>query len=288
MRADTVLVTGASSGLGLDAAVYLATHGFSVYATVRGRQGRAAITQAAQAAGAEISLVELDVTDAAGAQEAVADVERNSGGIYALVNNAGIQIRGCFEDLTDEEIRRVFEVNVFGAMGMTRAVLPGMRRAGRGRLVFLSSIAGYLCSPGLSVYCATKFAVRGFSEALALELKALNIQVSSVAPPIVRTEIWGKNRGVAKGAENPASPYAHAFARSEELTNRMVSNASITPREVSKTVYHALTARRPRMHYVVGTRASWLLAGRKVLPGDWFDRMYMETAARLTRIAESS
>lgn len=268
MKRNAVLVTGSSSGLGLDAAVYLAGRGFAVYAALRDLGRTSALTEAAEAEGVNIVPVQLDVTDPNQVREAVTDVEHRAGGLFGLVNNAGIQVRGYFEDMTEDEIRRVFEVNVFGAMRVTRAVLPGMREARRGRVIFVSSIAGHLSSPSLSAYCASKFAMRGFSEALSLECQPLGIQVSSIAPPIVRTEIWRRNRGVAAGARKPDSPYARYFARSEALTDRMVQRAKVTPRDVSRRIEHALSDRRPRLHYVVGARASGLLTLRKAMPGD--------------------
>lgn len=282
MSSRTVIVTGTSSGLGLDAAVYLADRGFKVYATMRNLDRRGPLDAAAGAAGVNLSVLQLDVTDPASVSRAVEAVQKEAGGVFAVVNNAGVQLRGFFEDLSVQEIRQVFDVNLFGAMRVARAVLPAMRQAGAGRLIFVSSAGGRLGTPALSAYCASKFGLEGFSEILALELRALGIQVSSVAPAIVRTpNFWGINRGTAARASDASSPYAGRFRQHEILVDRIVSRARLTPRQVSKTIHRALTAPRPRVHYMVGRRFAAALLLRRLLPGEMFERLYFGTLNHL-------
>ena len=147
---DSVLITGASSGFGLETALHLAARGFRVFATAPSADELPAIHAAADLRGVRLEAVRLDVTDDQSIDSAVGEVIGRAGGLYALVNNAGLGQRGCFEDVTDAELRRLFDVNFFGALAVTRRVLPHMRAARRGRVIGVSSVAGRVASFGLS------------------------------------------------------------------------------------------------------------------------------------------
>jgi NAD(P)-dependent dehydrogenase (short-subunit alcohol dehydrogenase family) len=271
---EAVLVTGASSGLGLETALHLAGRGFRVFASMRDSASRAALDAECARRGLEIEVLRLDVTDGDRVREAVAAVVERAGGIFGLVNNAGIQLRGYFEDLSEDEIARVFETNVFGAMAVTRAALPHLRAAGRGRIVMVTSMGARLASPACSAYCSSKAALEGFTESLALEMRLFGVQVAMIEPGLVNTErFWGPNRGVARGAGDPASPYYRWFQRLEELSDGLVGAAPNRPADVARAVHRALTASRPRLRYVVGRRARLLLRLRAYLPGESFERI---------------
>lgn len=276
----SVLITGASTGLGLETAVYLAEHGFEVYASMPDLGEREALDAEGARRDVQLKVLELDITDRAGIRRAVNTVAEQSGRIYGLVNNAGIGLRGYFEDLSEEEIRRVFEVNVFGTMAVTRAVLPHMRAARRGRIVIITSVGGRIGSLAVSAYGATKFAQEGFGEALAQEVVPFGIYVSLVEPAIIKTERWDVHRGVAKRALNPKSPYYAWFRESEHLADRLVETSPTRPIHVAKTIHRALTAKRPRLRYVVGWRAGLVLTLRRYLPGELFERLYFGEAVR--------
>jgi NAD(P)-dependent dehydrogenase (short-subunit alcohol dehydrogenase family) len=269
-----VLVTGTSSGLGLETAVHLAERGFRVFATMRDLGRRARLDAEAVRRRAQVEVLQLDVTDPASVRSAVSTTVERAGAIHGLVNNAGMPLRGYFEDLAPDEIRDVFETNLFGAMAVTRAVLPHLHAAGRGRIVMIDSIGGRIGSPGLSAYCATKFALEGFSEALALEMKPFGIDVILVEPGIVKTDIWGANRRLARKALDPAGPYYRWFRRSEQLADRIVASAPNRPVDVARAVYRALTTSKPRLRYVVGRHARLLLNLRAYMPGESFERLY--------------
>ena len=275
MPSGSVLVTGASSGIGLQTALHLHANGWRVFGGIR-NPGRA---EALAKAGVEV--VPLDVTDEEQTRAAVATVVRKCGAIDALVNNAGIQVRGYFEDVPEADVRAVFETNVFGVMRVTRAVLPFMREERRGRIVMVGSIGGRIGSLALTSYCASKFALEGFAESLALEVAPLQISVSLVAPAMVRTDIWGANRNVAKAAADPKSFYYAWFSESERLADRILKTAPTTPADVAEAVARALTDTPPRLRYIVGRRAGWLLRARNLLPGEMFEKIYFRQVLRM-------
>lgn len=284
---DSVLVTGSSTGLGKETALHLAERGFHVYATVRDPEHADALYAAADERRVELSVLPLDVTDPDSIEQAVRTIVTESGGLYGVVNNAGIGLRGYFEDLADEEIRQVFEANVFGVMAVTKAVLPTMREARRGRIILISSVGGRIGSLGVTAYCATKFAVEGFGESLFMELAPLGVRVVLVEPGIVKTERWTTNRGLAKNALNPQSPYYAWFRQAEKESDQLVQAAEATPADVAAVVERALTARRPRLRYMVGRKAKIAVALKRWLPGELFERVYFGIIMRrVTQPAE--
>ena len=207
------------------------------------------------------------MTDPSGVESAVEAIVAETGGIFGLVNNAGIGLRGCFEDLTEAEIRQVFEANVFGTMAVTRQVLPHMRAAGRGRVVTITSVGARIATFGLGAYCSTKFAQEGFAESLALELAPFGLHSILIEPGMIKTSRWTVNRGTAANAFDSSSPYRELFRRHEELSDRFVESRKTRPVDVAKAVHRALSSRRPRMRYVVGRPASVAVAMRRLLPG---------------------
>lgn len=284
----SVLVTGASTGLGLETSLHLAQRGFPVYAAVFREEDRKIPEEQAQKRKVEVWTLQMDITDSSSIQRGVETVVRESGGIYGLVNNAGTRLRGCFEDLTDPEIRRLFDTNVFGTMSVTRAVLPYMRASRRGRVVFITSVAGRMGSFGISAYCSTKFAQEGFAESLSLEVAPWGIQVAMVEPGLIQTEAWTVNRVLAARAQDSASPYYAWFRESERLADRMVQSSAIRPEDVAKAVAKALTARRPKLRYLVGRRAKLVFALRRYFPGEWFERLFFRQVLRMITRASGS
>ncbi len=278
---DSVIVTGSGTGLGRATSFYLASRGFLVYATVpTGTEVEELAAWAKQEGASNLKVLELDITKPESIASALGKIQAESGPPYALINNAGIGLRGFFEDLAEEEIRRLFDVNIFGTMAVTRAVLPYMREARRGRIVLITSIGGRIGSLGVSAYCATKFAQEGFGESLYQELRPFGIDVVLIEPAITRTERWDIHRGIARGAENPQSPYFAWFQRAEALADRMVETTPTQPEHVAAAIWHALTVRRPRLRYMVGRRARLVYAIRRYLPDRVFERLYFGEAVR--------
>ncbi len=268
------MITGASSGIGLETAVYLAKKGFRVVGTMRDLNRRGELDDAASAAGVSIDTFALDVNDRSSIERAVAQVIAKYGAIDALVNNAGVQIRGFFEDVSEEELRRIFDTNFFGTVAVTQTVVPHMRARGKGRVVFLSSVAGLIGSLGLSAYSATKFAIEGFGESIAIELALHGISVSLIEPGNVNTPIWKNPHLNARNAGNPNGPNYPYWVESERIAAAVVKSSPIRSLDVAKAVYHALSAPKPKRRYLVGHRPGAVLTVRRFLPAQWFDSVY--------------
>lgn len=283
---DAVIVTGSGTGIGLETALHLAGSGFRVFATVRNPDQNEELLSAAADRGVEMQVMKLDITDRASIDEAIGAVLLRAGGIFGLVNNAGIGLRGCTEDCSEDEIRELFETNVLGTIAVTRAVIPHMRAAGRGRIVTVSSVGGRVCGFGVTMYCATKFAQEGLGEGLAQELAPFGIQSTIVEPGMIKTTRWSRHRGTAARASDPSSPYHGLFWASEEIADRIVERSRTRPEDVARTIEEALTAKRPRMRYVVGRGASIVIALRRHMPQGLFERLYF--GGHIRRVMRSS
>jgi NAD(P)-dependent dehydrogenase (short-subunit alcohol dehydrogenase family) len=271
---DAVLVTGASTGLGLEIALTLAQAGFAVFGGVRDDAGRRELTGAAAQRGVAVEPVPLDITDRGQIAAALTHMRERAGGIYALVNNAGIGLRGCLEDCGEEEIRRLFDTNVLGTIAMTQAVVPDLRSAGCGRIVTISSVGGRVCGWGVTMYCATKFAQEALGEGLAQELAPFGIQSILIEPGMIRTSRWSRHRGTAAGAADASSPYHDLFWASEAIADKIVERSPTRPEHVARAIHEALTAPQPRMRYVVGRGARLVIRLRRFMPEPVFERLY--------------
>jgi NAD(P)-dependent dehydrogenase (short-subunit alcohol dehydrogenase family) len=181
------IVTGSSSGIGLDTSITLAQNGFLTYATMRNLDKGSIIETAAEKEKIPIRVVELDVTDDRSVNDAIQRIISEIGKIDVLVNNAGYGLVGAFEDLSMEEIKSQYETNVFGLMRVTQKVLPIMRKQESGIIVNVSSGAGIFGYPGGSAYVSTKFAVEGLTESISYELESFGIKVVLIEPGFIRT-----------------------------------------------------------------------------------------------------
>lgn len=187
----TLLVTGVSSGFGRALAVEALSAGHRVIGTVRSADAKLAFERLAPD-GRALGRV-LDVTDFDAIGESVAEMESNIGPVEVLVNNAGYGHEGVMEESPLDEMRRQFDVNVFGAVAMMKAVLPFMRRRRSGRILNITSMGGFITLPGITYYCGSKFALEGISEALGKEVRSLGIAVTAVAPGSFRTDWAGRS-----------------------------------------------------------------------------------------------
>jgi len=276
-----VLVTGASTGIGAACTVRLAQDGFRVYAGVRREEdGLSLIRQAGDAA----APILLDVTNPAQIKVAVARIAEETGGrgLQALVNNAGVAIAGPLEFLPIDELRRQLEINVIGQIAVTQACLPLLRRArtsGKGdhragRLVFMSSVAGRSALPFTGAYAASKFALEGAADALRVELEPFGLTVSLVEPGVIATPIWETARQVAERNIEKMPPQLEEYYGGvlNALRSRVARTKGLAPERVADVVAHALTARRPRIRYIVGRDARTKILMQALLPDrlrDW-------------------
>ncbi|MCS6296948.1 MAG: SDR family oxidoreductase [Nitrospira sp.] len=270
-----IVITGASSGIGAACARYLDGLGCTVWAGVRRREDGEAL---ARSTSARLRVLMLDVTDPASiaaASRTVAEALPEAG-LAGLVNNAGISIAGPLELLPLAEVRTQFEVNVIGALAVTQAFLPLLRRA-RGRIVNISSIAGLAATPFLGAYCGSKFALEAMSDALRLELAPWGIAVSLVEPGAIQSQIWQRatmsaTRTLGGVAPESLALYAHPLSRMQEVMAGAAARA-IPADAVARVVAHALTVSCPRARYLVGKDARFRAALKWLLPDGAQDRL---------------
>jgi len=280
-QVPAALITGASTGIGRATTLRLAAAGWTVFAGVRNPAAGESLVK--DASGGRVIPVTLDVTDAmqiAQARERV-DQETGAAGLDALVNNAGIGIGGPLELVSEEDLRRQFDVNVFAQVEVTKAMLPVLRRA-HGRLVFVSSIGGRVAMAFTAPYAASKHALEAFGDALRVELRTSGVQVALIEPGSVATPIWDKSRAEADRVSVPPElqrEYGHVPAAMDKALDD-TAKRGVPPEQVADTIHRALSARRMKARYVVGRDAKAMLAVKTVLSDHWFDAV----ARRVLRV----
>jgi NAD(P)-dependent dehydrogenase (short-subunit alcohol dehydrogenase family) len=268
----TVLISGASTGIGRATALELAASGWTVLAGVR----KTADGEALRVDGGErVMPLQLDVTDSGQIERAAERVDELApGGLDALVNNAGSAVGGPLELLSMDQVRSLFDVNFFGHVAVTRALIPALRRA-RGRIVLISSIGGLVTTPYMAPYHASKYALEAVGNALRMELAGSGIRVALVEPGSVATPIWEKNRDQVDNFSIPAElkgEYGHVPAAMGK-TLRNTARRGIPPERVAKTIERALSAKRMHARYLVGRDAYVMVWASRLLPDFVFDRV---------------
>jgi NAD(P)-dependent dehydrogenase (short-subunit alcohol dehydrogenase family) len=269
----TALITGASSGIGRASAIALASGGWTVFAGVREEAVGEELTRTSPTG--RIRPLQLDVTDAAQIESARVLLEQEAGGsLDALVNNAGVGLSGPLELISEADLRGLFDVNLFGQIAVTRALLPALRRAG-GRIVLVSSVGGRVALGFSAPYAASKHAMEAVGDALRVELHSSGVQVALVEPGSVTTAIWEKSRAEAQRMTIP--PQLHEqygwVPAAMDGAMRKTAERGVAPEQVARTIAHALTAPRMRSRYVVGRDARAMLLAKRVLPDHLFDRL---------------
>ena len=262
-----ILITGTSSGVGLEAALRFARNGYKVYATMRNLKKADELKEKAAAERLELELLELDVTKAPTIEQAVETVIERDGKIDVLLNNAGAGFAKTLEQTSAEEIMWVTDVNYLGVVRVTQAVLPHMRRAGAGRVISVSSVGGLVGQPFNELYCGAKFAVEGFTEALASYLTApFGIHFSVVEPGGIATAF--SDNAVAKMTANdgsmPTGPYEPIFhqyiAKSRERAQDPAIKVFQTAGEVADVILEVATAPNPPLRVRTSAWAEELCA----------------------------
>jgi NAD(P)-dependent dehydrogenase (short-subunit alcohol dehydrogenase family) len=254
----TVLITGASTGLGRTAAGLFARSGWNVAATMRRAEDGAAL-----AALPNVLVTRLDVQDPQSIGSAIEAALARFGRIDALVNNAGYGLFGIFEGTPPEKVREQFDVNVFGVMDTIRAILPHFRANKRGLIINVSSGAGVFTLPMLSLYCASKFALEGFSESLSYELSSQNITVKVVEPGGVVTTNFGKRSGAEAAANQPLADYDRFVAGANEIFAGLRASRKATEEDVARVILEAATDGSDRLRYVATADILPLVTARR-------------------------
>ena len=264
----TVLVTGASSGIGRATALEFARRGHQVLAAARREEVLASLA----AETPNIRAVGLDVADEGSVRRAWAKIDASTGGagVDVLVNNAGFALSGPIEILADADVQRQFATNVFGLLTMTRTVLPAMRARGSGHVINISSLVGRTTFPGMGVYGATKYAVEALSDALRQETAGFGIRVVLIEPGFVATSL-GETADAHRTDQGIPSAYAAMMTRGTRYMAAQIAKG-IAPERVATTIAAAAEHPNPRARYVVPGSARPLIALLTSLPVRLADR----------------
>ncbi len=258
-----VFITGGSSGIGKSIGEYLLSKGFIVYGTSRNPE---------KVSNSKIALVQLDVRDEESICQAIDQVVTKEGRIDVLINNAGVGITGAIEEVPTNEIINNFQTNVFGPIAVIKAALPGMRKQGKGLIINITSIAGYMGLPFRGYYSSSKGALEIITESLRMELKPFNIEVTNVAPGDFATNI-AAGRYHAPVINN--SPYEEVYKMSLKMMNDHVDSGG-DPAEMAKVIYKIIQTDKPKVRYVVGEPMQKLsLLLKKILPSKIYERLLM-------------
>ena len=274
---ETILITGASSGIGKATALYLAEMGYRVIGTSRSKDRLGEIAAAA-ALGLPITGVEIDINCDEAVSNGMGAVLAEHGRIDVLVNNAGYGLWGPVERLTLDEVKAQFESNLFAALRMIRAVAPGMMDRGYGKIINMSSVEGRLATPYNGAYASSKFALEGMSEALRAEMRPFGVFVAVVEPGLFRTDfqqnqVNGREVDEGAGSERFASHLARYRAK-----HRRFERFASDPVVVAKAVHRVIRSRRPAFRHPVGLDAKLGMLGARFIP----ERLFQALVSRAT------
>ena len=252
-----VLITGASSGFGYSTAKYLSSKGYTVYGTSR-----------REMTDNSIKMVKMDVCDKASITAAVDYILKKEGRIDVLINNAGMGIGGCIELASEQEVDAQMNTNFIGMSNVCQCVLPGMRKQRNGKIINISSIGGIMGLPYQGFYSASKFAIEGYSEALAAEVRGMGIKVVVVEPGDFATNFTANRKNSSLTLNN--NDYGSSFDRSLKIIEKEEKNG-LKPIVLSEKIEKIIRKKNPRFRYVVANmeqRLSVLL--KKILPANMF------------------
>ena len=256
MNAKTIFITGVSSGFGAALAAEALSAGHRVIGTVRNEASRQAFLAANPG---EAFAVTLDVTDTDAIPHVVADAESRFGAVDVLVNNAGYGHEGILEESPLEEMRRQFDVNVFGAVAVTKAFVPLFRARRRGHIVNITSMGGYITMPGIAYYCGSKFALEGVSEVLGKELRPFGVYVTAVAPGSFRTDWAGRSmRRTPRTIADYDALFDPIRRAREEVSGKQLGD----PRKAAKAILAMTEMPEPPAHLLLGSDALSLVRAK--------------------------
>ncbi|MED3965586.1 SDR family oxidoreductase [Niallia taxi] len=270
-----VLITGASSGFGYLTALEFAEKGYKVIAAVRNMEKGARLIKEATKLKLQdkITLETLDVT-CVKSIAALAEKFEAKGRLDILVNNAGYAGAGFAEEIPVDEYREQLETNFFGAIAVTQAFLPLMRKRRSGRIIMMSSVSGQIGFPGLSPYVSSKFALEGFSESLRLELLPFSIYVTLVEPGSYKTSIWTDGKRITEKSIQENSPYAQQMKSVEQYLQKSEQNYG-NPLEVAKKIVFIAEAKKPKLRYKLGKGVGMTIFLKACLPWKWWEKIVL-------------
>ncbi|MBJ7608748.1 MAG: SDR family oxidoreductase [Candidatus Dormibacteraeota bacterium] len=286
---ETVVVTGASTGIGRTTALHLDSLGLRVFAGVRRDQDGEALRDQATS---RLTPIRLDVTDQRDVERA-ADIVGHAAAdsrLAGIVNNAGIAVSGPVEFIPLDRWRQQFEINLFGIVSMVQAFMPLLRES-KGRIVSTGSLGGRLSQPMVAPYCASKHALEALSDSLRVELRPWGIRVALIQPGAVKTPIW--NKGLEAGEEMLRSAPAELrqlYGAAVQIATKMAvheNETGVDPLEVARAVEHALLASRPRTRYPVGRQAKLLIPLTRFMPDRLKDELLLRVG-KLPRTADAT
>lgn len=272
----SILVTGANSGIGLATVLYLASQGFHVYAGARNIASLEGLPEEAN-----ITPVQLDVTKTEDVVSVKKIIHENAKGLFGLVNNAGITKAGPLMDVSVEDLRAQFEVNVFGVHQITQAMFPLLLQA-KGRIVMMSSDSGFFATPFVGPYCSSKFALEGYADSLRREVIPYGVKVILIEPGRIITPIWNKGEQLLKSKQYAQSLFWKEAEAMGEYAVRKGKTRGLPPVEVAKTVYQVLTVENPKLRYIVAEN-KFEYQMMKILP-DWYvDKIVVKKVQTVTK-----
>lgn len=275
----SVLVTGANSGIGLACAEYLAANGFHVYAGARDIR-----TLDKPGKNSNITAVKLDVTNPADVAEVKRIIEERGTGLFGLVNNAGITKAGALMDVSVEDMRAQFEVNLLGVHQVTQAVFPFILQS-KGRIVMMSSDSGFFATPFVGPYCSSKFALEGYSDSLRREIAPYGVKVIIIEPGRVITAIWDKGEQTIADAKYAKSMFWNEAKALGEYSIRKGKTEGLPPVAVAQIVHQALTLEKPKLRYIVA-KNSFEYMLMKIFPAWYVDRLVLKKVQDVTNLAK--
>jgi NAD(P)-dependent dehydrogenase (short-subunit alcohol dehydrogenase family) len=269
----SVLITGATDGLGKALALLLAEHGYRVFAAGRSAEKLAQLDGIARKESLALESIALDVCSDSSVQSAVQTVLGKTNAIHVLVNNAGVNYTAAVEDLSMEDWRAQFETNVFGVLRVTRAVLPHMRKRHGGRILMMSSLSGLVTPPTQGAYSSSKHALEGLSNALRMELYPFGIDVVLIEPGYIITGIQKTAAELSKPYLEKGGPYAPLYAKFFTSANDMRTKSKYTPEDCARVMLHAIEAPRPKPRYGVTSLALFVKWSKRLLTDRAIDAM---------------
>jgi NAD(P)-dependent dehydrogenase (short-subunit alcohol dehydrogenase family) len=274
---ETVLVTGATSGLGRAAAIHLAERGYRVFAAGRSAERRAALEATAHERQLPLATIEMDVREDGSVDRAMAQIAAAGASIDVLINNAGVAYVMPIEEIHVADLQQQFETNFFGAVRVIQRVLPAMRARGRGRIINMSSLSGRVAFPMFGAYSGSKFALEGMTDALRLEVYPFGIDVVLIEPGYIPTEMERNALELGSGYREALEhgPYANVYKGFARVWRKGTSGTRTTAEDCARVILRAMRETPPRTRYTVTPGSQLVLWAGRLLPDrlrDWYVR----------------